>query len=192
MFDVGGWLFLYFCFLASPVFAQTNELPTLVPAYAEIPPTFWEQHKLAIIIGGFLFISAQSLILWKLLMRLQPAVEPPENLARAALNELAEEPEEGKLLSAVSQIVRCYFSVAYELPANEMTTTEFCVAMTAHEKIGTELAQKVSALLRVCDHDKFAPKVGAPPINAVDRASELISLSEKRRAQIAAANSPKR
>ncbi len=168
--------------------ADTNDLTTLVPAYAEIPPTFWQQHKTFIIIGGFLFVIAQSLVLWKLLMRLQPAVEPPENLARAALNELADETEDGKLLSQVSQILRRYFCAAYELPTAEMTTTEFCAVLKNQKKIENKLAEKTSKFLRDCDQDKFAPKTIAPPMNAVDRASELISLSEMRRAQIGAAN----
>ncbi|HEY5041925.1 MAG TPA: hypothetical protein VIK53_07970 [Verrucomicrobiae bacterium] len=93
-------------------------------------------------------------------------------------------------MSEASQILRRYFSATFRLPATEMTTAEFCAALTNDEKIGAELAQMISTFLRVCDQDKFSPKIIAPPMNAVDRARELISRSEARHNQLAAANPP--
>lgn len=172
-------LFLSFAalFAAPHVFGQTNSsvLPPLIPAYGELPPTFWEQHKLAIIGGGFLFIIVQSVILWKMLMKLQPAAEPPENLARAALNRLLDEPEDGKLLSEVSQILRRYIGAAFQMRGEELTTSEFTAEISRHEKIGGELAEKIAGFLRECDARKFAPPNHAPPVEAVETALDFIA-----------------
>ena len=170
-----------FLFLPLAVIADTNALPTLAPAYGQIPPTFWEQHGAIILIGSLALLAVVSLIIWMLLRPKPPVIVPPGLLARLALTKLQGQPEDGKLLSEVSQILRRYFSATFGLPATEMTTAEFCAALTAHEKIGAELAPIISSLLRVCDKDKFSQKIIAPPINAVDRARELIVLAEDRR-----------
>ena len=162
--------------------AETNELTKLVPPYPEMPPSFWAQHKVAILVGGFVFILAQSLLLWKLLMRLQPAVEPPENLARAALNQLPDEPEDGKLLSEVSQILRRYIGAAFQLRGEELTTSEFAAQISGDEKIGAALAGNIVNFLRACDARKFAPAPAAKPLAAVETAHDFITQLEQRRA----------
>jgi hypothetical protein len=161
--------------------SDTNELPALVTAYGEIPPTFWEQHKLAIIVGGFLFILAQSFVLWKFLMRLQPKVEPVENLTRAALTDLLNEPEDGKLLSDVSRILRGYFGKQFQMAGEESTTAEFISALAGSKKIPFELGEKVSSFLRECDAQKFSPAVGKSELDAVERALDLVNEAEKLR-----------
>jgi hypothetical protein len=177
-------MFLSFIFpvLSASAQTDTNALPTLAPAYGELPPTFWEQHQTAIIIGGFLLILAQSLFLWKMLMRLQPAVEPPENIARAALNRLLDEPEDGKLLSEVSQILRRYIGAVFQMRGETLTTSEFTAEILRHEKIGPELAGKISGFLRECDARKFAPKKNAAALDAVETALDFITQLEPRRA----------
>ncbi len=164
--------------------ADTNDLPALVPAYGEIPPTFWEQHKLAIIIGGFLFILAQSFLLWKFLMRLQPKIEPIENLTRAALTDLLNEPEDGKLLSDVSRILRGYFGKQFQMAGEEATTAEFIATLAGSEKIPVGLSEKVSSFLRECDTRKFSPANNAPELDAVELALDLVNEAEKWRMQI--------
>jgi len=180
--EVGCWLFLFFPTLTGFAQASTNALTALAPAYGELPPTFWEQHQTAIVIGGFIFIIAQSLFLWKLLMRLQPRVEPPENLARAALNRLLDEPEDGKLLSEVSQILRRYIGAVFQMRGEELTTSEFTAEILQHEKIGPELAGKISGFLRECDARKFAPDKNAASLDAVETALDFITQLEPRRA----------
>jgi hypothetical protein len=161
--------------------ADTNDLPVLVPAYGEIPPTFWEQHKLAIIIGGFLFILAQSFVLWKFLMRLQPKVEPIENLTRAALTDLLNEPVDGKLLSDVSRILRGYFGKQFQMAGEEATTAEFISALVGSKMIPFELGEKVSSFLSECDAQKFSGAVGKVKLDAVERALDLVNEAEKLR-----------
>ena len=169
-------LFLLF---PSAVFAAgTNDLPALLPAYPEIPPTFWEQHKVAVILGGFLFIVVQSLWLYKLLMRLQPKVEPPENLARAALTRLLDEPEDGRGLSEISGAVRRYFGVVFGTPGDEATTAEFVSGLARNEKITPELKARLASFLQACDARKFSPAKSAAPLDAAENALDLVNEAE--------------
>lgn len=191
MLGVGRWMFLLLIFSASSLCAQsgTNALPALAPPYPEIPPTFWQQHKVAVIIGGFLFIIAQSLWLYKMLMRLQPAVEPPENLVRAALTKLLNEPEDGPLLSETSRLVRRYFGVIFRTQGEEATTAEFIAGLEHNQILGTEFKTKIAAFLRECDAAKFSPVRNAKELDAVERALELVNEAEKFRANPKAAAS---
>lgn len=171
--------------------ADTNEVPALIPAYGEIPMTFWERHQTVIIVAGFACLAFVCLLVKTMLRPESPNTLPPEKVARQELAKLQGRSEDGNILSEVSQILRRYVSVTFGLPATEMTTVEYCDALAAHETIGAKLAQMISSFLRVCDKDKFSPKKIAPPINAVSRVHELISLSEARLAQLASVNLPK-
>jgi len=169
--------FLYLPLVASA--ADTNALPALAPAYSELPPMFWEQHETAIIIGGFAFLAFAFLLLKVMLRPESKVVLPPEVLAREALAKLLRQPEDGKRLSEVSQILRRYVAAAFEFPPDEMTTAEFCAALAGSKKIGAELAQIISNLLQECDARKFSPASSSAPLDAANRALELIALSEK-------------
>jgi hypothetical protein len=176
--------FLFTTFLLVPVVAiaaDTNALPALVPAYGEMPPTFWEQHGTLVIVGGFAFVILAMLVLWKLFQPKPAVILPPEFLAREALAKLIGRPEDGKLLSDVSQILRRYVIAAFNFPAAEMTTAEFCAALAGNEKIGAELAGSISNFLRECDDRKFSTSPFAAPLNAAARALEILNLAEQRR-----------
>ena len=173
----------FFLLLPTTIFAaDTNGLPTLVPPYPEIPPTFWQQHQTAVIIGGFLFIVVQSLWLYKLLMRLQPKVEPVENLTRAALTGLLNEPEDGKLLSEVPRILRAYFGNQFQTAGAEATTAEFIASLERHPRLTAAVKTKAAALLNECDTAKFAPSRHAPDLDVVERALDLVNEAEQIRA----------
>lgn len=174
------WLACFGLFLvAGRLQAQpSNAPPSLAPVYPEIPPTLWQQHNVAVIIGGILFIVVQSLWLYKMLMRLQPKVEPVENLTRAALNRLANEPEDGKLLSEVSRILRDYFGKQFQMRGAEATTAEFIAALGQNKKIPSELAGKISSFLNECDVKKFSRAVSAKDSEAVERAMDLVNEAE--------------
>jgi len=174
---------LLLAFSGLPLFAQasTNALPALAPPYGEIPPTFWERHGTMILVAGIGVIALTVLILWKLFQPKPPVILPPEVLAREALTKLLRQHEDGKLLSNVSQILRRYVIAAFELPAAELTTTEFCAALAASEKIGTELSGTISDFLRECDERKFSTSPATAPLNAATRALELVALAENAR-----------
>jgi len=170
---------------ALPLFAQTstNNLPALAPAYGELPPTFWEQHQSAIIVAGFAFLAVAFLFLRVWLRPKAPVMLPPEVVARQALVKLQNQPEDGSVLSAASQILRRYVGKAFNLPNEELTTVEFCAAIAGNPQIGTELAGTISSFLRECDVRKFSPAFSAAPLNAASRAIELVVLAEKHREQ---------
>ena len=177
---LASFLFLPFAVIA----ADTNDLPKLIPAYGEIQPTFVEQHGMLIIIGCIALVVLAVLVVWK---RLQPnpaVVVPPEIVALNALTKLGSQPEDRKLLGEVSQILRRYISAAFEMPAAELTTAEFCAALAENKKIGDKLAKVAGALLHDCDEQKFSSSPVTAPLTAVARALELVMLAENRRAQI--------
>lgn len=169
--------------------ADTNALPALAPPYGEIPPTFLEQHGTAVLMGSITLTALAVLILWKMFQPKPELVLPPEILARKALTQLLRQPEDGKLLSEVSQILRRYVTAAFELPAAELTTTEFCAVLAGSESISAEPAQIISNFLRECDERKFSPASSTAPFNAAPRALEIISLAEKRLISLGRASS---
>jgi hypothetical protein len=168
--------------------ADTNDLPVLAPPYGELPPSFWAQHETAIIVGGFALLAVVFLLLRAWLRPETPVIVPPEMLARRTLEKLQAQPEDGKLLSEISQALRRYLAAAFALPGGEMTTVEFCAALAADEKIGAELAQMISNFLRECDARKFSPASLVAPLNAAGRALELVSAAKVRRSRSASAS----
>jgi Domain of unknown function (DUF4381) len=179
------------CLLASalPLPAATStapdDIPRLRPPHAEIPPTFWVQYSLWVILFGVLLLALVCAAIWFLTRPKPPLIVPPDVQARQALEPLRQQPEDGALLSRVSQILRHYVAAAFNLPPGELTTTEFCRAVAAHPQIGLELAAVLSDFLRLCDQDKFAPPAPVPPLNAVAQALKLIDQSQARRLALA-------
>jgi len=178
-------------FLASVLFlplavigADTNALPPLAPAAPEIPPSFWDQHKMAVIIGAIIFLALAILAVWKIVRPKSAPVLPPGKVARDMLARLQSLPEDGKLLSETSQILRRHVGAVFDFPGGEMTTTEFSVALAANASVGPQLADALSSFLRACDKDKFVAKNEAPLLNAVRRALQLVEQIERRRAEL--------
>ena len=174
---------------ALPLLAATptspDAIPPLRPPYAEMPPTFWDQYSLWVILFGVLLLALVCAVAWVLTRPKQPMVVPPEVQARQALEPLRQQPEEGVLLSRVSQILRHYVAAAFDLPPGELTTTEFCGAIAGHAPIGPELSAALNEFLRECDQRKFSPPTPVPPFSAVARALELIDLAQTRRLALA-------
>ena len=174
----------------STIAANTNTLPALAPPYGELPATFWEYHAAAIIASVVSLVLLAVLIGWKLLQPRPPVILPPDTVAREALAKLLQQPEDGKCLSEISQIVRRYAATVFEFPPGQLTTAEFCAALVHDQNIRGDLAGSLSGFLRECDQRKFArssvltrrgPLEGGtpnplPPLNAAHRALELISL----------------
>lgn len=154
----------------------------LRPPHAELPPTYWEQYGAWTVVGIVMLLLLVGAALWWLL-RPKPVVpEPIEVLARRELEALRQRLEDGQVLSQISRVVRGYVAGVFQLPPGEMTTSEFCRAVAGHEKIGAELAARVSDFLRRCDELKFSPAGPPLPIGAAARALELVELGEARRA----------
>jgi hypothetical protein len=185
--------------------AEEIGVPKLIPPYSELPPTLWERHGLTVIICSIAGLVIVGALVW-LLRRSKPVVVlPPEVRARRALESLRPKAEDGAVLSQVSRILREYFQATFNLPPDELTTTEFCRTLSTHEKVGAELADKASDFLRRCDERKFSAhsavgvqasacsdvQSGSPDTlkrelqpTAAAVALELIALGEARRAQL--------
>ena len=182
-----------FLFLAlAATAADTNALPALAPAYGELPPTFWEHHQSSITIAGFAFLAFVFFFLKMKLRTKNPEILPPEIMACRALAKLQNQPEDGNVLSAASQILRRYVSETFNLPDTGLTTAEFCSALESNQLLGSELAALVPSFLRECDVRKFSPANSASPLNAVSRELELIGQIEKRRSELTAQTSVKK
>jgi hypothetical protein len=172
--------------------ADTNvpapeQIPALRPPRAELPPTFWEQNSGWVMLGVVVVVALMALAAWWLTRPRPPVVVLPEVHARQALGALRRQPEDGALLSRVSQILREYVIAAFRLPPGEHTTSEFCNVITLNAEIGPELAAAFSEFLRQCDQRKFSPPAPAPPLGAVEHALQLV---EQAQARIAALRKP--
>src|SRR6266700_117126 len=186
--------------------AALDAIARLRPPRGEIPPTFWEQYGLWMMVAACLLLGLAGAAVWFFNRPGQPIPLAPEVQARQALRGLPQQPEDGAVLSGVSQILKRYVAAAFGLPAGELTTSEFCRALAGHEPVGAELSAAFADFLRHCDERKFAPRTPSlqatarraglprhseakaggplPALNAVAQAFGLIELAEARRAQL--------
>ena len=162
---------------------STDDVLPLRPALSEIPPTVWEQHGVLIIVLSSLGVVVLGASLWWLLQPKSPVPVPVEVQTRNELELLRLPTEDGKTVSRISQVLKHYVAVAFNLPPGELTTTEFSRAVAGSEKVGGVLAASVSDFLRQCDAQKFSP-VGAVQASACSRAIELVEQGERRRAEL--------
>lgn len=181
----GLWLLL-FVGLVVEVLGQ-DELPKLNPPLGEIPPSYWELHGNTVTGLCVVALLLVGLGVW-LLLRPKPVVPvPPAVEARKALEALTNRPEDGAVLSRVSQVLRHYIQAAFELPPGELTTAEFCRQMEGQERIGNELSGTIAKFLHQCDDRKFAP-TSQPELGAVAQARCLLEQVESRKSQCMAAS----
>ena len=130
-------MFLLLTIPALSLSAQTssNMLPALAPAYGEMKPTFWEQHGVIVVVIACLVVISAGLLIWLMLHPAPPVAVPPETVAREALTRLSRQPENGKVLSEISQALRRYVVAALKLPPGELTTREFNAVLSEQQSI---------------------------------------------------------
>lgn len=182
-------LAILFLYIALTVYSETNDpgtnaLPALLPPYAEIPPTFLEQHGAAVAFAGLGIIMLAAFGGWLIFRPKPKMIVPPEVEARQELERLRQRPEDGVVLSRVSQVTRSYFIAAFQLTKGEFTTAEFCREISGNDKIGAELALAAADFLRDCDREKFSSQTGPAKLDAANRALNLIEQAEQRRPQL--------
>jgi hypothetical protein len=178
--------------LARSAFSQTNavsgeEIPPLRPLRGEMPPSFTEQYGLWLLFGGIFALILVCVIIWLLTRPKPPRTIAPAVEARSALEALRQRAEDGAVVMRVSQTLRRYLAAAFEMPPEELTTTEFCQALTHARRVGPELSTDVARFLRECDMRKFAPSFlpsTAPALGAVQQALKLIDEAEARLTQL--------
>lgn len=165
--------------------AQTNnDIPPLRPPHAEIPATFLEQHTTSISLVGFALLALIGIAIWLATRPKPPVIVPPEVQARGELESLRRLPEDGRVLSKVSQAVRRYFGAAFALPPGELTTAEFCRAIAANDQITSDLSTATDDFLRRCDERKFAPDASPGATGAADHALKLVERAEIHREKL--------
>ena len=207
-----GWLqaccLAAFCCAVTPLWGATNsesedEILKLSPPHGELPPTLWEQYGAWTLLAAVVLVALASFVAWWWLRPKPPVVVPIEVRARQELAVFQQRNEDGRTLSQVSRVLRRYVVAAFELPPDELVTSEFCRLLAGHERIGPELAAAVGEFLRRCDEHKFAPPHSPTPMEwdsasslsspagrmpvppgAAARALELVELGEARRAQV--------
>jgi len=163
---------------------SADEIPPLRAPRAELPPDFWEQYGSLVIVGCVLSLMAIAGVVWLLSRPKPPVLVPPAARARRELELLRQQPEDGALLSRVSQIVRHYISARFGLPPGELTTTEFCRVLAGAEQVGPDLSSAVGEFLRQCDWRKFAPAPPSLPLGVVPRAFQLIETAQAWQAEL--------
>jgi hypothetical protein len=167
------------CLSAKSASAPTNDLPALVPAYAEMPATYWEQHRVAyLVVVPFLAALGLAMVLWWLKPKPQ-LVASPATVARDALARFQGKPEDGDRLSAVSQILRRYCNERFCLSLGELTTAEFITALEHTDKLSASVGESLSDFLRELDVRKFSPVDSPAPLNAVEWALEFVNQAEQ-------------
>jgi hypothetical protein len=183
-FFAGAFLLLAMRGLAATNTSAGDDLARLRPPREEMPPTFWEQNQLPAILGSIVFLALVAVIVWLLTRPKPPVIVPPEIRAKQALDLLLTRPEDGIVLSQVSQILRRYSAEAFSLPPGELTTAEFCRLASGHEGMGPELASAVCEFLRRCDERKFTASPPTAPMAAVANALKLIGAAQARLADL--------
>ena len=168
---------------AAPI--SSDDISPLRPPHAELAPTFWEHYGVWVVIIGVLLLALVCGLAWLLTRPKPPVVVPPEVQARQALEPLRQQPEDGALLSRVSQILRHYVTAAFDLPPGELTTAEFCAMIATHSSIGPELSVALSEFLHECDQRKFSQSSPAAPFSATAQALKLIDQAQTRRLALA-------
>ena len=164
--------------------SDTNALPTLLPPYGELPPTFWEQHTASIVFAGLGIVILAAFVVWLIFRPKPKIIIPPEVQARQELEALRRQPEDGAVLSRISQVVRNYFTAVFQLPPGEFTTAEFNRELVRCRKINPGLAIAAAEFLRDCDARKFSTTGGPEKLDAANRALNLVAQAEQRRAQL--------
>jgi hypothetical protein len=183
-FRISDFGFLLFIVLCAAATNAPDQIPPLRAPRGELPPGFWEEHGLLVVIGSVLALTLLGVVAW-FFTRPKPVVPPaPETVARQALEPLSRQPEDGAVLSHVSQVLRQYLVAVFGLPPEEMTCTEFCRALRGHEAVGPELSAAIAEFLVRNDERKFAPAPPSPAMSAVAQALRFVEAAQRRLVQL--------
>ena len=166
--------------MAAATNSPTNpdEIPPLRPPKPDIPPGFWEQHGLLVVLLGVAAVIV-AVLLWRMLPRPRPAESPePAAIARQALESLRHRPEDAALLAETSLILRRYFVAAFDLPRMEFTNSELCGQLEREAKADPELSKAATALLKGMEHLRFDAEPNTSVTQVVEQALELIHRTE--------------
>jgi len=182
------WLLLLF---SPSLLAQTtnvaldpDEIPPFRPAKPELPPSFWEQYGLWVVLGGVALL-VMAAALWRFIVSRPPPPEPlPAETARAALASLASaHPQPAgiatpALADRVSAILRTYFVAVLKLPAPQPTNRELAAELRSQPQFNPEFREQAGAFVLALDEQRFDPQATAPMPDAVQKAVTLVEQTE--------------
>ena len=131
-------------------------IPDLRPIEELLPPTFWEQHRVAILLGGLLGLAILAVAVWRF-RRVRPVVVlPPAEVARKTLQRLEAGPDNSVLAGAVLKTLRHYLPAAIPtLSRGELTADEIVGHLDRKSSLPPELRNEISLLLRQCEQRQF-------------------------------------
>jgi hypothetical protein len=143
----------------SPTPGAAGSGPDIHGLHDLVPLTFWERHRLHIVLGGSAVIVVLGVAI-ALLLRKKP--QPPLTAIQRARQDLAAAHallvtgQDKPFAIAVSSAVRHYLENAYDMPAPERTTEEFLQEAARHNWLKGELTALLRRFLGLCDLAKFA------------------------------------
>ena len=157
----------------------SSAIPDLQPIEELLPPTFWEQHRVAILLGGLLALAIFVVVAWWLRRTRPVQVAPPADLARKALRKLETGPDNGLLAGAVLKTLRGYLPAAIPtLPRGELTADEMIVPLRHEAALAPELREEIAVLLHQCEQRQFFHGRFDTPSGLAARALALIDKVE--------------
>lgn len=140
--------------LASVHIFFADAIPDLLPAEAPLPPTSWEQDRLA---PGLILFAAllMAFFLWQK-RRNQPAHLSPTQIASKKLQELQTAPNNSYLAGLVLQVLRQYLSAKLAWPATELNAEEIVSHVREEKDLPSDLANEIAALIYQCQERQFS------------------------------------
>jgi len=164
-------------------------IPDLRPVEELLPPTFWEQHRVAILGGALVGTAVFTVVFWWLRGARPAVVASPAAIARAALQKLEPGPDNGFLAGLVLKVLREYLAaVIPALLRRELTVDEMIPPLQRETSLSRELKDEIAALLRQCEQRQFfSGRLHVPATKLAARSLELINKIEAARVEPTAA-----
>lgn len=167
--------------------AGTNDpgdIPPLRPPLSEIPPGFWEQRAMWIVVATVVLLGLVAAVIVWAKHRPGLAALPPFEEAKRSLDELSKVPEDGPVLTQVSRVVKHYFTETFHLPVGEFTTAEFSRQLHQTASLDPGLRGATEAFLQECDVRKFSASPPSASDAAVPKALTLLKQAEQSASQL--------
>jgi hypothetical protein len=147
--------------------ADLKQLHDIRPPIRPPEPPPWPRWPLAVAAAALL--AGLAVVAWRLTRRRRPAPAPlaPREWALRELDRLAalDLPARGEINlfhTLLSDTVRRYLELRFQVPASHQTTAEFLAAMAGSDQLTPEQRELLRELFERCDLAKFAGAAASP------------------------------